>query len=50
MPNAMPTCARNTIDSEVPQRFLVRVVPRYTPDAGKACLETLNSSAEAEIE
>jgi hypothetical protein len=46
MHNAIPTYARNTVHSEAPQRFLVPVVPRCTPDAGEARLETLNSSAE----
>jgi hypothetical protein len=44
MHNAIPTCA--TVHSEAPQRFLVTLVPRYTPDAGEALLETLKSSAE----
>jgi hypothetical protein len=46
MHNAIPTCARNSVDSEAPQCFLIAVVPRYTPDAGEACLEALHSSAE----
>jgi hypothetical protein len=50
MHNAIPTYARNTVHSEAPQRFLVTVVPRYSPDAGEARLETLNSSAEADTD
>jgi hypothetical protein len=42
MHNAIPTCVSNTVDSEAPQRFLIAVVPRYTPDAGEACLEVLH--------
>jgi hypothetical protein len=46
MHNATPTCARNTVDSEAPQRFLIAVVPRYPPDAGEECMEALHSSEE----
>jgi hypothetical protein len=50
MHNAIRTCARNTVDSEAPQRFLVTVVPRYMPDAGEACLQALHSSAEVDTD
>jgi hypothetical protein len=50
MHNAIPTCARTTVDSEAPQRFFIAVVPRYTPDAGEACLEALHSSAEGDTD
>jgi hypothetical protein len=50
MHNAIPTCARNTVDSEAPQCFLIALVPRYTPDAGEACLEALHSSAEGDTD
>jgi hypothetical protein len=46
MHNAVPTYARDTVDSEVPQHVLVTVDPCFTPDAWEACLETLHSSAE----
>jgi hypothetical protein len=50
MQNAIPTCARDTVDSEAPQRFLVTVVPRYTPDAKESCLVALHSSEEVETD
>jgi hypothetical protein len=47
MHNVVPTCARDTVDSEAPKRFLVAVVPRCTPDVGGACLNAMHTSAEA---
>jgi hypothetical protein len=50
MHNAKPTCVRSTVDSEASQRFHVAVAPRHVPNAGKACLEALHSSAEGDTD